>query len=168
MPCLRAYAMSWISTHDPLITSREHEPLHHSAPMHCIKVFYQFIWPITKWYHADVRLWIISSLSYWIILCIDFDKPFLIGQDHTMHYAARCWDQTSPIQPHIQHQPPVSRAGWLWDGDHTPSYTQGLGQYCCCLVTYMYWGGGGGAETFIGCLYIASSKISLLSPPPPI
>ena len=32
MPCLRAYAPSGIQTHDPLITSREHEPLHHSAP----------------------------------------------------------------------------------------------------------------------------------------
>ena len=32
MPCLRAYAPSGIRTHDPLITSREHEPLHHSAP----------------------------------------------------------------------------------------------------------------------------------------
>ena len=33
MPCLRAYAPSGIRTHDPLITSREHEPLHHSAPI---------------------------------------------------------------------------------------------------------------------------------------
>ena len=32
MPCLRAYAPSGIRTHDPLITSREHEPLHYSAP----------------------------------------------------------------------------------------------------------------------------------------
>ena len=32
MPCLRAYAQSGIRTHDPLITSREHKPLHHSAP----------------------------------------------------------------------------------------------------------------------------------------
>ena len=32
MPCLRAYAPSGIRTHDPLIMSREHEPLHHSAP----------------------------------------------------------------------------------------------------------------------------------------
>ena len=32
MPCLRAYAPSGIRTHDPLITSREHEPLHHSSP----------------------------------------------------------------------------------------------------------------------------------------
>ena len=31
MPCLRAYAPSGIRTQDPLITSREHEPLHHSA-----------------------------------------------------------------------------------------------------------------------------------------
>ena len=31
MPCLRAYAPSGIQTHDPLITSREQEPLHHSA-----------------------------------------------------------------------------------------------------------------------------------------
>ena len=32
MPCLRAYAPSGIRTHGPLITSREHEPLHYSAP----------------------------------------------------------------------------------------------------------------------------------------
>ena len=32
MPCLRAYAPGRIRTHKPLITSREHEPLHHSAP----------------------------------------------------------------------------------------------------------------------------------------
>ena len=31
MPCLRAYALSGIWTPD-LITSREREPLHHSAP----------------------------------------------------------------------------------------------------------------------------------------
>ena len=29
MSCLRAYAPSGIRTHDPVITSREHEPLHH-------------------------------------------------------------------------------------------------------------------------------------------
>ena len=34
MPCLRAYAQSGIRTHYPLITSRKHEPLHHSAPTH--------------------------------------------------------------------------------------------------------------------------------------
>ena len=33
MLCLRAYAPSGIRTHDPLITSREHEPLHYSAPI---------------------------------------------------------------------------------------------------------------------------------------
>ena len=33
MPCLRVYATSGIRVHDPLITSREHEPLHHSAPV---------------------------------------------------------------------------------------------------------------------------------------
>ena len=32
MPCLRAYAPRGIRTRDPLITSREQEPLHHSAP----------------------------------------------------------------------------------------------------------------------------------------
>ena len=32
MPCLRAYAPSGTWTHGPLIASREHEPLHHSAP----------------------------------------------------------------------------------------------------------------------------------------
>ena len=32
MPCLRAYAPSGILTHDPLIMSREQEPLHYSAP----------------------------------------------------------------------------------------------------------------------------------------
>ena len=32
MSCLRAYALNGIRTHDPLIMSREHEPLHHSAP----------------------------------------------------------------------------------------------------------------------------------------
>ena len=31
MPCLGAYAPSGIRTHDPLITSREHEPLNHIA-----------------------------------------------------------------------------------------------------------------------------------------
>ena len=31
-PRLWVYAPSGIRTHDPLITSREHEPLHHSAP----------------------------------------------------------------------------------------------------------------------------------------
>ena len=30
MFCLGAYAPSVIRTHDPLITSREHEPIHHS------------------------------------------------------------------------------------------------------------------------------------------
>ena len=32
MPCLGAYAPSGIRTNEPLITSREHEPLNHSAP----------------------------------------------------------------------------------------------------------------------------------------
>ena len=32
MPCLRAYASSGLRTHDPLITNREHEPSHDSAP----------------------------------------------------------------------------------------------------------------------------------------
>ena len=32
IPCLRAYTLIGIRTHDPLITSREHKPLHHSAP----------------------------------------------------------------------------------------------------------------------------------------
>ena len=32
MPCLGAYAPSGIRTHELLITSREHEPLHHIAP----------------------------------------------------------------------------------------------------------------------------------------
>ena len=35
MPCLHvhvgAYAPSGIRTHDPLITSQEHEPIHHTA-----------------------------------------------------------------------------------------------------------------------------------------
>ena len=35
MPCLRAYAPSGIRTHDPRITSREHDPLYHSAPTWC-------------------------------------------------------------------------------------------------------------------------------------
>ena len=30
--CLEAYAPSRIRTHDPLITSRDHEPIHHIAP----------------------------------------------------------------------------------------------------------------------------------------
>ena len=37
MPCLRAYAPSGIGTHDPLITSRDHAPLHHSAPIWLLK-----------------------------------------------------------------------------------------------------------------------------------
>ena len=37
MPCLGAYAQSGIWTHDPLITSREHKPLNHSA-----NTFYTF------------------------------------------------------------------------------------------------------------------------------
>ena len=32
MPCLGAYIPSGIRTHDPLITSWEHKPLHHRAP----------------------------------------------------------------------------------------------------------------------------------------
>ena len=32
MPCLRAYALSGNRTHDPLIMSREHDPIHYSAP----------------------------------------------------------------------------------------------------------------------------------------
>ena len=32
LPCLWAYAPSGIQTHDPLIRSREHEPINHSAP----------------------------------------------------------------------------------------------------------------------------------------
>ena len=35
MPCLRAYAPSGIRTHGPLITSREHEPLHYSIDNIC-------------------------------------------------------------------------------------------------------------------------------------
>ena len=31
MPCLRAYALSGIRTHNSLITSQEQDPLHHSA-----------------------------------------------------------------------------------------------------------------------------------------
>ena len=38
MPCLGAYAPSGIQTHDPLITSQEHEPLHHSAPQILIQL----------------------------------------------------------------------------------------------------------------------------------
>ena len=48
MPCLRAYAPSGIRTHDPLITSREHEPLHHSAPVPvrtCMYVDELFVYP---------------------------------------------------------------------------------------------------------------------------
>ena len=35
MPCVRAYiyTLSGIQTHDPLITTREHEPLCHCAPI---------------------------------------------------------------------------------------------------------------------------------------
>ena len=43
MPCLRAYAPSRIRTHHPLITSREHEPLHHSAPTLSSGVFYTLL-----------------------------------------------------------------------------------------------------------------------------
>ena len=32
MPCLGAYAPSWIHTHDPVIASQKHKPIHHSAP----------------------------------------------------------------------------------------------------------------------------------------
>ena len=39
MPCLRAYAPSGIRTHGSLITSREHEPLHHSAPTMYVCLF---------------------------------------------------------------------------------------------------------------------------------
>ena len=39
MPCLRAYAPSGIRTHDPLITSREHEPLHYSAPIYTVGLY---------------------------------------------------------------------------------------------------------------------------------
>ena len=38
MPCLRAYALGGIRTHNPLIASREYKPLHHSAPRNHMKV----------------------------------------------------------------------------------------------------------------------------------
>ena len=43
MPCLRAYTQSGIRTHNLLDTSREHEPLHHSAPTNHIVVLLRFI-----------------------------------------------------------------------------------------------------------------------------
>ena len=33
LPCLGAYTPSGIRTHNPLIMSQEHKPIHHSAPI---------------------------------------------------------------------------------------------------------------------------------------
>ena len=60
MPCLRAYAPSGILTHDPLITSREHEPLHYSAPSgprHNVRTLGSIKWP------CYIRFLIISGLK---------------------------------------------------------------------------------------------------------
>ena len=41
MPCLGAHALSGTRTRDPLITSREHEPIHYSASTHSCAVSMQ-------------------------------------------------------------------------------------------------------------------------------
>ena len=55
MPCLRAYASSGIWTHDLMITSQEHKPLHHSAPMYIhVCLFYPgAVWMRACWIQQD-------------------------------------------------------------------------------------------------------------------
>ena len=68
MPCLRAYAQSGIQTHDPLITSREQEPLHHSATFN---LFF-----IISSSSSDLAIWA-PGLPGWI--CIEICQSFFIN-----------------------------------------------------------------------------------------
>ena len=66
MPCLRAYAPSGIRTPYLLIASREHEPLHHSAPIHhqCSHIYMCHTYGINCRYrdfpltHSRLGLWL--------------------------------------------------------------------------------------------------------------
>ena len=63
MPCLGAHALSGTRTRDPLITSREHEPIHHSAPtLNLFKInekcyFSVISWPILILFVLSDRAW---------------------------------------------------------------------------------------------------------------
>ena len=47
MPCLGAHALSGTRTRDPLITSREHEPIHYSASTVVINYSYLIAFTVT-------------------------------------------------------------------------------------------------------------------------
>ena len=70
-PCLGAYALSGIRTHDPLITIREHKSLHHSAPI------YEIIYCLAT-----------DLLSIWVV---NDQLPFLLALQRpvTDHQLAR-------------------------------------------------------------------------------
>ena len=103
MPCLRAYAPSGIRTHDPLITSREHEPLHHSAPTykinyHVLQVkpsFILFLCFCCRVYHQhgimkkyNIRLKLIREAPALVSGKLDFDHTLWKPKRHSL----RCHD----------------------------------------------------------------------------
>ena len=50
MPCLGAHALSGTRTRDPLITSREHEPIHYSVMFWRTIPYVLVHWPAKQWH----------------------------------------------------------------------------------------------------------------------
>ena len=109
MSCLRAYAPSGIRTHDHLITSREHEPLHHSAPTRVSCQCEQLPW--------DFFYYCVFETSPWPAAHLDTPSPrSLVRKIHTYIHQLLC------LKSHIcsdycsgHHWQRADLTGMLWN-----------------------------------------------------